>query len=295
MIQTLFAILAPVAVAAGIGVAWVRLGRPFETRFVTDLVTNIGAPCLIFTALVRLQVGAAALAEMALVALAILALAAAAGFAVVRLLGLDWRAFLPALAIGNHGNMGLPLCLFAFGEAGLALGVAYFAVTALVQFTAGHWVASGALSPGEVLRQPIVYALAAAVAVLALGVTPPAWLLNTTLLLGGMTIPLMLISLGVSLARMQVGRVPQVLFLSACRLAIGFAAGHLVVALFALDGVARGVALIQATMPVAVFNYLFAQYHGRDAEEVAGLVVLSTLLACLILPALLYHAGAGRP
>ena len=45
--------------------------------------------------------------------------------------------------------------------------------------------------------------------------------------------------------------------------------------------------IIQSAMPVAVFNYLFAQLHNNRPEEVAGMVVLSTALSFATLPLLL--------
>lgn len=41
------------------------------------------------------------------------------------------------------------------------------------------------------------------------------------------------------------------------------------------------------SMPVAVFNYLFAQRSGHEPEYVASLVFCSTLLSLLYLPILL--------
>jgi predicted permease len=41
-------------------------------------------------------------------------------------------------------------------------------------------------------------------------------------------------------------------------------------------------------MPVAVFNFLFAQYYGRAYADVAAMVVISTALSFLTLPLLAY-------
>ncbi len=45
--------------------------------------------------------------------------------------------------------------------------------------------------------------------------------------------------------------------------------------------------VLQSAMPVAVFNYLFAQRYARAPEEVAGLVVVSASLSFVTLPVLL--------
>ena len=53
MFLEIFSIIAPVLLCAGIGLAWAKRGIPFETAFVTRLVTSVGFPCLIFAALVK--------------------------------------------------------------------------------------------------------------------------------------------------------------------------------------------------------------------------------------------------
>jgi malate permease and related proteins len=49
------------------------------------------------------------------------------------------------------------------------------------------------------------------------------------------------------------------------------------------------VTILQSAMPVAVFSYLFAVRYNRSPEEVAGTVVISTLLSFASLPALLWY------
>jgi len=64
--------------------------------------------------------------------------------------------------------------------------------------------------------------------------------------------------------------------------------GLLVVSMLDLSGTEKGVVLLQASMPVAVFNYLFAERYQRAPEAVAGMVVMSTLLSFITIPALLW-------
>jgi predicted permease len=42
-----------------------------------------------------------------------------------------------------------------------------------------------------------------------------------------------------------------------------------------------------------VFNYLWAQHYGRDGAAVAGVVVISTALAFVLLPLILAVALRG--
>ncbi len=288
MFAELFSIIAPVFICAGIGFLWARSGQPYDTVLVSSLITNIGAPCLVFSSLLRITVGPADLGLMAGLALAALGLSAVIGGGALKAAGLSRRAFLPPLVFANTGNMGLPLALLAFGETGLALAIAYFTTVVVIHFTIGVGYVSGAASPTALLRIPVLYAVAAALAFMFTGYRAPSWLTNTTGLLGEMTIPLMLITLGVSLSLLRVSGIVRALGLSLLRLVMGFAVGVALAWAFDLEGVARGVVILQSSMPVAVFNYLFAQRYGRLPEEVAGVVVVSTALSFLTLPILMW-------
>lgn len=136
-------------------------------------------------------------------------------------------------------------------------------------------------------RTPTIYAVAAAVAIQLSGLPLPVWIGNTTTLLGNCAVPLMLFSLGVALSKLRLSGAVRALSMSAFRLAVGFAMGLLVAWAMGLTGAARGVVLVQSSMPVAVFNYLWALRYGNAPEDVAGMVLGSTAMAFVGLPALL--------
>ena len=140
---------------------------------------------------------------------------------------------------------------------------------------------------GDAPARPVPRAGRAARIFRGAGAEVPAWLYNATDLLGGMTVPLMLLTLGVSLASMRVKTFRRASALAVLRLAMGVAVGVALAEFFAFEGVARGVLIIQCAMPPAVFNYLFAQTYRREPEDVAGVIVLSTLVSFATLPLLL--------
>lgn len=287
VVSQLFPILAPVFLLSGAGYYWTRSGRPFDSEMVMAIVTYLATPCLIFSTLSRLSVSAAAFGELALAAVLCGVSFAILGRIVLWILKLPPHSYLPALMFPNTGNLGLPLCLFAFGEAGLALAIAAFTVNSVGQFTLGAALAAGEWSLKRLLHTPIVYALIAGLAFMLSGERSPDWLYNTTSLMGGVAIPLMVVALGVSLAQLRVNRLPRALTLSLVRLSGGFAIGLGVAWALGLDGAARGVLIIQASMPTAVFNYLFAMRFKREPADVAGMVVITTLLTYACLPLLL--------
>jgi predicted permease len=283
----LAAIVAPIFICAAIGYGWARLRRPFEAEFVTQIVTMVGTPFLVFSSLTALPLEMEVVGEMAGAALLAFISFAIIGILVLRSMRLPLHSYLPALIFPNGGNMGLPLCLFAFGDKGLALAIVFFAVFSMLQFTLGVSIAAGSFEPGRLLRLPLIYAVALALVFVATGVPVPGWLANSADLIGGLTIPLMLIALGVSLARLQIGSLKRSLLLSLVRLLGGAAIGFGIGWALGLSDAARGVLAIQSAMPVAVFNYLFAQLYRREPAEVAGMIVLSTLLSFVLLPLLL--------
>ncbi len=287
MIADLFAIIAPVFLCAALGFVWVKMRRPYDTEFVTTLVTNFGTPCLVFSTLTGLEVTAAAFAEIAYGAVAAIVSFFIIGNICLKLARLPYHSFLPSLMFPNAGNMGLPLCLFAFGEPGLALGISYFTITSVLQFTVGAGIAAGSASIARLLKTPMIYSVVFGLAAMIGELSVPRWIGNTMELIGGVTIPLMLITLGVSLARLRVASIGRSAALSVLRLAMGLAVGYGLSYAFGMEGIARGVFILQCSMPVAVFNYLFAQRYKRAPEEVAGMVLISTTLSFATLPLLL--------
>lgn len=289
LIWALLEVLAPVVLTAGLGFGWARLGAGFDTEFVTRLVLYLGGPCLIFESLTRYDLPVAQIAEQALAALTVVALVAAVATALARLLGWSLASTVPPVMFPNAGNLGLPLSLFAFGQEALALAVPYFAVTSVLQHTLGQRIAAGSGRGWRAFLTPNVLAVAAAVAVKAAGLQVPLFLANTIGLVGDLTIPLMLLALGVALGRLAVRRLGLGLALALLRLGLGLAAGLAVAWAFGLEGNARSVLILLSAMPVAVFTYLFAARYGRDSDVVAAAVVLSTFISFASLPLLLWY------
>jgi hypothetical protein len=287
MTAQIFAIIAPVFLIAAIGYVWARQKMPFDHNMVSALVLHIGAPCLLLSQLLTHRVDLDVMAEIIVAGVAVILLTAVAGLAVLKIIGKPVRAYLPAMMFPNVGNMGLPLCLFAFGDMGLALAVAYFAVTSLFQFSLGIGIARGHFDANLFLRNPVLWTLPLALALLGTDTTLPTWIMNTLSTAGSFAIPLMLMSLGTSLATLSVQGLGRAVLFSAFRLGAGFVVALAVVTALGLEGPARGAILIQSAMPTAVFNYLFAVRYDNSPGDVAGIVLVSTVMSFITLPLLL--------
>lgn len=293
LLSDIVAVMAPVFLIAALGYGWARAELPYSGPFITTFMINVATPCLVFATLLRLRFDGEELVTIAGASLLCLTLSAAVAFTVLRLSRQRLRIYLPAMIFPNSGNMGMPLCLFAFGEAGLGLAVMFFAVLAVAQFTLGPAIAAGRLDLRQMARTPLIYAVALALLIQLVGAELPRWAANTTTLLGDCAVPLMLLSLGVALARLRIAGLGRAAAMSVLRLALGFAVGLSVATLLGLEGIIRGVVILEAAMPVAVFNYLWAVRYDTAPEEVAGMVLGSTLLSFATLPFLLAFVMPG--
>lgn len=287
MILKILSVIAPVFVCAGIGFLWGRTGRPFDTRMVGALALNIGMPCLAFSTLTELKVSPEAFATMAGAYALAMVCFLAVGLAVITVLKLPAHTYLPVFTSSNTGNMGLPLCLFAFGPEGLALGIGIFVMSSLFSFTVGWSIYAGRFAADVFYNNPLIYAVALALAFMIPGVEPPAWLANTTKLIGGLAIPLMIVSLGVAIANMRAQGAVTIIGISVVKLLAGFAVGYGLAEALGLEGAARGTLIIECAMPVAVHNYMFAQRFNRNAADTASMILISTVIALAMLPLLM--------
>jgi predicted permease len=290
MLNELFAILAPIMISTGIGYLWGKSGTEFPTDFISRIVMNIGTPCLIIGVMAKVEVQPEVMGNVALATAIIMAVMGAIGFVWLKAIKLPIATYLPPLIFPNNGNMGLPLCLFAFGQTGLALALGSFMVMMVSTFTVGLvLVTEGGWRERllSVVKQPVIYAMAIAVVLLVTHTQLPRWVGNTVDLLGGIAIPLMTIALGVSLATLKIQFLSRSIAFSIARVFGGLLLGYAVCWLMGLTGVSKAVVLLQSAMPIAVFNYLLALRYNRSPEEIAAMVLVSTLIAFAGLPFLL--------
>jgi len=287
MYQQLVPIIAPVLLCAALGYGWARLGLPFDREFVTRIVMNIGAPCLVLNGISATGVDSTSFVAMIGAAILLLVVVTATATAILGILRQPLRSYLPPVAFGNVGNMGLPLCYFAFGDEGLGLAVGFYLVYSVCQFTVAPLFQGRQAAWRTLITTPAIYAAVFGLLILTTDSTMPLGLGNTVELLAGVAIPLMIIAMGHALGTFTVRRFGISLGMSVLRLVIGFAAGLLLVEILNFEGTMRGVMIIQAAMPVAVFNYLLAARYDRHPDDVAGAIVVSTLISFISLPFLL--------
>ena len=189
---TVLNITAPVFILAAVEFGWVE--------FVTRLAMTLSVPCLIFVALMTADIDPQALGALSLASFTAYGLVSIVFLGVVKLQKLDASTYLAPLVFGNTGNLGLP---FAFGEEGLSYAVVVFAVMAILSFTIGVWVVAGRGSLTRDIKEPVVAATFLGALFFWQGWQTLTFLTNALQLIGQMAIPIMLITLGVAIARLE--------------------------------------------------------------------------------------------
>jgi hypothetical protein len=287
LVLTVLEITAPVFLMALVGYVWVRAGFDYSVQFVTRLAMTLAVPCLIFTALMKTEIDPTALSLVTVAAILAYAGVTLMTWIVVAILRLDRPTYLAPLIFGNTGNLGLPLALFAFGQEGLGYAVVIFAVMAVMAFTFGIWLVSGGGSPLRAVREPMVPATLLGALFLWQGWETPVFVTNTLELMGQMAIPLMLLTLGVAVARLTPGGIGRAIWLSLVKVVICVGCALAAGLWLGLPQVALAVLVLQVATPVAVTSYLLAEKYKADADAVAGLVVISTVLSVMTIPVVL--------
>ncbi|MXN65061.1 transporter [Stappia sp. GBMRC 2046] len=252
---------------------------------VTSVVTTIAVPALLISHLSEQHVSFEKLAAFTgLAALAIGTVGVLAAI-VLRLMGLSVRTYTGAMMLANVGNVGLPVCSLAFGEEGLSYAMGFYIVVVIGVFTVGEWIPQGTMSLSRLASSPMFYSVVIGVGLMAFDLKLPAILSDTLSILGGAAIPLMLITLGVTIASLTLENVRRGAVLSLLHLALAGGVAATVVALAGLTGTARAIFILQSLMPCSVFSYLMAMKHmPENGPDVASLVLVSTLLTIVVLP-----------
>jgi predicted permease len=139
MLGRVLDIILPVFLVIALGFAYARRARP-DMTWVNRLNMNVLAPALIFTALAGKDFDLFANGKLIAGAIASVLGAGLLAWPFARLLHEDRRTFVPPMMFNNCGNMGLPLAVLAFGQAGLSAMVALFTISNLLHFTLGVWI-----------------------------------------------------------------------------------------------------------------------------------------------------------
>lgn len=203
------------------------------------------------------------------------------------------------LVFGNCGNLGLPILLFAYGQSGFDVGVVFLVTNTALLATLGvaiaSWEGRGSWKklPASLLTVPWLYAVVGALLVRRFWELP-AWISRATELLSKGAIPVLLLLLGLELARIQPRRIAgAAVWLATLRLGLASLLSWGLASLFGATGVVRGSLILEGSVPTAVNSFLLALQFRRRPELAAGALLLSTALSVGTLYLTLLLLGVG--
>ena len=287
----IFEVIFPVFFVIGVGYYLGKKNPKFDTNFITVFAGNIGTPAMIFYTVTTTGITLNIFIHYFVYALLMIGGFALIGLILLFLLRKDLSMELPPLILPNTGNMGIPICLFAYGTEGLGIASAVASVIILFHFTLGIFLAKKKFSLDVVVKSPPVYAIIISVIFLFFQIQTPLFLENTTFLLTYATIFLVLMSLGIALTKLKFSLKDSIL-LSLCRIILGPIIAFIIIYYFNLSGFAAGVLLIQSAMPSAILNYLVGSMYSpkKIVDSIASTIVLSTLMSFFTIPIVVFFA-----
>ena len=285
-------VIFPVFFIIAIGFYLGKKNRKFNTDWITNFAGNVGTPAMIFYTITTTGITLSVFIEYFIYALIIIG-----GFAVIGVIFLfflkkDIISELPPLILPNTGNMGVPICLFAYGTSGLGVASAIASVIILLHFTIGVLLAKKSFSIKILITNMPIYAIFISIIVLYYEWKIPGYIENTTFLLTYATIFLILMSLGIALSRLKVVSWADASILGGVRVIIGPIIGFSLIKFFGLTGFAAGVLLIQSSMPSAILTYLVGSMYSEKkvVDSIASVIVTSTIMSFITIPIVVYYS-----
>jgi malonate transporter and related proteins len=295
----ILAIVAPIFVLVAVGYLAARAQWLSETaqKGISEFAFNFAMPALLFRSIATAPAGPPGSARIVLAyfaGVAIVWVIAAAGTRLVlRRPAIDSATIAMTSVFGNIVMIGIPLVLSVVGPEGAAPMAALLSIhTPLLWFAGTLHQQATEQAKGrsavivardlalELVRNPLLIAIAAGALWRLAGLGLPQALDSSLALLGQAGIPCAQIALGASLTRFAIkGQVPTLTSVLVLKLiALPVAVYAMAVYVFALPRVAVEVALIFAAMPAGANSFLFAERTGRVVNSASGAIALGTLL-----------------
>jgi len=285
-------VIVPVFALVGVGYYLGKKDPKYDTTFITNFTAKFGSPALAFYAITSTGISFNLFISYFFYTLLAVIFFSIIGIILLLIQKRDYISELPPLILPNCGNMGLPICLFAYGKVGLGVASAISAVIIISHFTFGIFLASKKINFKVLLESAPVYAVLIAVTFLYFDIQPPKFIENTAFLLAYSTIALILMSLGIALTKLKVFSFTNAIITSFARLILGPLVGLFLIYFFHLKGFAAGVLLIQCSMPSAILTYLVASMYSskKVVNSIASSIVVSTVVSFFTIPVIVFIA-----
>lgn len=299
-LTTLFTIVVPIFLVAAVAFLLAKRGIITEQRPLARVSLYFFSPALAFQALSNSNINGADVVSIVAFVLIMALIVGALCFGISRGLKFDRRltsAFLLSILFVNAGNYGIPLIQFAFGSEGVARAAIFFATNSILSNTLAVYIATAGHSNMRssviaVLKMPLAYAALAGIAFNALGIKLPLPIARGIELAAAAALPVMLVNLGLELARAKLQDYDWNVFLAVgIKLLVTPIIALGLAAVMGMTGLTRSVSVLEAAMPTAVVASLIATEFQARSDFVTSVVFLTTIGSTLTLTLLLMYLG----
>jgi predicted permease len=288
LIYRIIAIIFPVFSIVAVGYLYARYRRQTDMSSGNHINMDVFIPALIFD---TLSAGDYALSDYLYLSLggAIVVLGSGiVAWPVTRLMGYQWKTFVPPMMFSNSGNMGVPLIILTFGAAALPAAILLFAIENFLHFLLGQQMITQRWSIKVVFRNPMIIATILGIGVSVMQVTIPEFLRLPIHMLGQVSIPLLLFSLGVRMLAIdfrdwKIGAMAALI----CPLS-GLIIALLFLQVVSLPAEQVPVLLLFGALPPAVLNFLVAERFNQEPQKVASIVLIANFASIAVIPAVLW-------
>ena len=292
-----FSSMAALLIVTVLGVVAAKLGylNADNRSGISKLILNVTMPCTIIASVGEMDPsqGAGQVAAMLGLAAAVFPIMLAGGALSVLLLRVpraDRKLYLFMSTFTNLGFVGIAVVASVYGGPAAFLGSVVVAVVNLLLFSVGALIFSGEgrLDLKSLVNAPLI-AATATLLLFASGLRLPDVLQTTVELAGGITAPLAMMLVGLSVTQADLGSLARdwrLYGLAVIRFLVVPALAWLAARLVVSDPVVLGVFATMLAMPVASMAPAIAAAWGKDPNPVARGTIVTTITSFVTVTAL---------
>ncbi len=286
LIERIFLTVFPLFIIVLSGYLYGRF-RQTDIEFANRANMDLFIPALIFHSMATQSFPLSQYQDLALGAAIIVLGSGLLLYPFVKLMKIDVRTFLPPMMFNNSGNLGLPLMVLAFGEQALPAAVILFLVENTLHMSVGVSMLDRKSHPLQLLKMPMIQATIAGIIWSTLEWKLPQAFAMPIQMLGQISIPLMLFTLGIRIVQVGLNSwregllgavlcpLSGVLIALACQLWLQ------------LSDEQFAMLMVFGALPPAVLNYMVAERYNQEPHRVAAIVLIGNMGSLIAIPLVL--------
>jgi hypothetical protein len=288
LVYRIIAIIFPVFSIVAVGYLYARYRRDTDMASGNRLNMDIFIPALIFDTLSASDYALTDYLWLTLGGAVVVLGSGLVAWPVARMMGYQWKTFVPPMMFNNSGNMGVPLIILTFASGALPAAILLFATENFLHFLLGQQMITQRWSVKVVFQNPMILATILGIGVAVAGIAIPEFLRLPIHMLGQVSIPLLLFSLGVRMISIdlkdwRIGAMGGLISPLS-----GLVVGLLFIQVVPLSNEHTSILLLFCALPPAVLNFLVAERFNQEPQKVASIVLIANFASILVIPAVLW-------